>query len=74
MRSGELLWLAQGRGKEAVRGFFDKLSADQKASILAVGIDRSDACRAAVEQYLQTADIVFDKWRCDVLSGQNGLV
>ena len=60
-RSGELLWLAQVRGKEAVRGFFEKLSADQKASVLAVGIDPSGGCRAAVEQYLPTADIVFDK-------------
>jgi hypothetical protein len=41
--------------------FFEKLSADQKASVLAVGIDRSGGYRAAVEQYLPTADIVFDK-------------
>jgi transposase len=61
-RTGELLWLAVGRGKEAVRGFFDKLSAEQKASILAVGIDRSGAYRAAVELYLPNADIVFDKF------------
>ena len=61
-RTGELLWLAEGRGKEAVRGFFDKLSADQKASIRAVGIDRSGAYRAAVELYLPNADIVFDKF------------
>ena len=55
-RTGELLWLAEGRG------FFDKLSAEQKASILAVGIDRSGAYRAAVELYLPKADIVFDKF------------
>lgn len=61
-RTGELLWLAEGRGKEAVRGFFDKLSAEQKASILAVGIDRSGAYRAAVELYLPKADVVFDKF------------
>lgn len=61
-RTGELLWLAEGRGKEAVRGFFDKLNAEQKASILAVGIDRSGAYRAAVELYLPKANIVFDKF------------
>ncbi len=61
-RSGELLWLAEGRGQQALRGFFDKLSAQQKAGILAVGIDRSGAYRAAVEQYLPGADIVFDKF------------
>ena len=56
------LWLAQGRGKEALDGFFAKLSAEQKASIAAVGIDRSGAYRAAVEAHLPGADIVFDKF------------
>jgi transposase len=61
-RSGELLWLAAGRGKDALQGFFDQLSAAQKASILAVGIDRSGAYRAAVAAHLPQADIVFDKF------------
>jgi len=61
-RSGELLWLSQGRGKDALEGFFAQLSAPQKASIAAVGIDRSGAYRAAVEAHLPAADIVFDKF------------
>lgn len=61
-RSGELLWLAEGRGKDALKGFFAKLSAEQKAGIAAVGIDRSGAYRAAVEAHLPAADIVFDKF------------
>ena len=61
-RSGELLWLAEGRGKDALKGFFAKLSAEQKAAIAAVGIDRSGAYRAAVEEHLPQADIVFDKF------------
>jgi transposase len=56
------LWLAQGRGQEALDGFFAKLSPEQKASIAAVGIDRSGASRAAVEAHLPGADIVFDKF------------
>ena len=61
-RSGELLWLAEGRGKAALDGFFAKLSAGQKASIAAVGIDRSGAYRAAVETHLPQTDIVLDKF------------
>jgi transposase len=76
-RTGELLWLAEGRGKDALDGFFSKLTAAQKASIAAVGIDRrggggesrrledgraSGAYRAAVEAHLPDADIVFDKF------------
>lgn len=61
-RTGELLWLAEGRGKDALDGFFSKLTAAQKAGIAAVGIDRSGAYRAAVEAHLPEADIVFDKF------------
>lgn len=61
-RTGELLWMAEGRGKDALDGFFAKLTAAQKASIAAVGIDRSGAYRAAVEAHLPDADIVFDKF------------
>ena len=61
-RTGELLWLAEGRGKDALDGFFAKLTAQQKASIAAVGIDRSGAYRAAVQAHLPEADIVFDKF------------
>jgi len=61
-RTGELLWLAEGRGKDALKDFFAKLSAEQKASIAAVGIDRSGAYRAAVATHLPQADIVFDKF------------
>jgi hypothetical protein len=50
------LWLAQGRGQEALDGFFAKLSPEQKASIAAVGIDRSGASRAAVEAHLPGAE------------------
>lgn len=61
-RTGELLWLAEGRGKDALAGFFAKLTPEQKAGIVAVGIDRSGAYRAAVEAHLPDADIVFDKF------------
>jgi transposase len=61
-RSGELLHLAEGRGKEALKGFFSRLSLAQKQSIVAVGMDRSGACKAAVLENLPQADIVFDKF------------
>lgn len=61
-RTGELLWLAEGRGKDGLNGFFAKLTAEQKASIVAVGMDRSGAYKSAVEKQLPEADIVFDKF------------
>lgn len=60
--SGELLYLAEGRGKEALEGFFCRLSDQQKAAIHAVGMDRSGAYRSVVEEQLPAAQIVFDKF------------
>jgi transposase len=61
-RTGELLHLAEGRGQDALDGFFTKLTDGQKAAILAVAIDRSNAYRCAVASHLPHAQIVFDKF------------
>ena len=61
-RTGELLHLAEGRRKESLESFFTKLSAAQKASIVAVGMDRSGPYRAVVQEQLPAAEIVFDKF------------
>lgn len=61
-QSGELLYLAQGKKKESLQGFFDQLSAAQKASIAAVGMDRAGAYYQVVKEQLPQADIVFDKF------------
>jgi transposase len=61
-RTGELLYLAAGRGQDALAGFFAQLSPAQKAAILAVALDRSGGYRAAVERHLPQADIVLDKF------------
>jgi transposase len=61
-RTGELLHLAEGRKKESLESFFAKLSPVQKASIVAVGMDRSGPYRAVVAEQLPAAEIVFDKF------------
>lgn len=71
-RSGELLYLAEGRGKEALDGFFARLSAKQKENIVAVGMDRSGAYKSVVEQRLPQADIVFDKFH--LISNYNEVI
>jgi transposase len=60
--SGELLYMAEGKKKESLQGFFDKLSKAQKASIVAVGMDRAGAYYQVVKDQLPDADIVFDKF------------
>jgi len=60
--TGELLHMQEGRKKDSVESFFAKLTPEQKASIVAVGIDRSGAYQTAVETHLPNADIVYDRF------------
>jgi transposase len=60
--TGELLYLAEGKKKESLQGFFDKLTKAQKASIVAVGMDRAGAYLEVVKDQLPKADVVFDKF------------
>ena len=61
-RNGELLYLAAGKDRQCLDAFFSKLTPEQRAGILAVGIDRAGAYKAAVEKWLPQAEIVFDKF------------
>lgn len=60
--NGELLYLAEGKKKQSLQGFFDQLNPAQKASIRAVAMDRAGAYREVVKEQLPAADIVFDKF------------
>jgi transposase len=60
--TGELLHLAEGKKKESLQSFFDQLSPEQKASIVAVGIDRAGAYLEVVKDQLPQAAVVFDKF------------
>ena len=60
--TGELLYLAEGKKKQSLQGFFDQLSPAQKASIVAVGMDRAGAYLEVVKEQLPQADVVFDKF------------
>jgi len=60
--SGELLYMAEGKKKEVIDAFFEKLTQEQREKIQAVGIDRAGAYQASVLQYLPNADIVYDRF------------
>ena len=60
--NGELLYMAEGKKKQSLQGFFDLLSPQQKASIEAVAMDRAGAYYQVVKEQLPDADIVFDKF------------
>ena len=60
--TGELLHMAEGKKKQSLQSFFDKLSDEQKKRIVAVAIDRNGAYYEVVKEQLPDADIVFDKF------------
>lgn len=60
--TGELLHMAEGKKKQSLQGFFEKLTEAQKASIVAVGMDRAGAYLEVVKEQLPHADVVFDKF------------
>jgi len=58
--TGELLHMAEGKKKESLKSFFEKLTDEQKASIEAVGIDRSGSYQAVAQEEIPNAAIVYD--------------
>ena len=60
--NGELLYLAEGKKKASLDGFFALLSAEQAERIVAVAMDRAGAYYEAVKARLPNVEIVFDKF------------
>ncbi len=60
--NGELLHMHDGKKKESLDAFFEKLTPKQRSSIQAVGMDRAGSYKNSVEQYLPKSDIVFDRF------------
>lgn len=60
--TGEVLHLAEGKKKESLSSFFQKLTGKQLCDIQAVGMDRAGAYKAAVKEHIPHAAIVYDKF------------
>ena len=66
--TGEVLYLARGKGVEDIAPFFESMSEEQRNQIEVVSIDRSNAYKSAVERYLPHAAISYDPFHliCNV--------
>jgi len=67
--TGRIVWVAQGRGADALRGFWPALRSS-RARIKAVAMDMSAAYWAAVAEHLPNAAIVFDRFHITQLVNQ----
>jgi transposase len=60
--TGELLHMAEGKKKQSLEAFFDRLTPEQAGRIRAVGIDRSGAYREVIRERIPGAEVVYDKF------------
>jgi transposase len=60
--TGEVLHLAEGKKKESLEAFFNKLTPQRISDIEAVGMDRSGAYKSVVTKVVPHAAIVYDKF------------
>ena len=67
-----IVWAAPGRNAQTLQGFFDQLSAEQKASIRAVSIDMSAGYEKAIRapEGLPHAQVCFDPFHVVKLGGE----
>lgn len=69
--SGQVLWVGEGRGGEALQGFWQRLGRGKaKARIECVACDMSAAYWAAVQQHLPKAALVFDRFHIVKLANE----
>jgi len=70
--NGELLYMAEGKKKQSLKGFFDLLNKGQKATVKAVAMDRAGSYYQVVRKEIPKADIVFDKFH--LVANFNGVI
>lgn len=69
LESGQILWVAKGRGSDALRKFFRRLRL-ARAKVKAVACDMSAAYWSAVLKYLPGVDVVFDHFHIIKLANE----
>ena len=58
--TGELLWMAEGKGSASLDGFYAMLTEDELEDIKVVSVDRGNAYVKAVREHLPHAELSFD--------------
>lgn len=60
--TSRVVWAAEGKSSEVLKGFFEQLGPERLAQIKVVSMDLSAAYQKAVSEALPGAEIVFDKF------------
>jgi transposase len=68
--AGHVIWAAEGKNSETLKGFFEQLGPERLTGIEVVSMDLSAAYQKAVREALPDAHIVFDKFHLARLAQQ----
>jgi transposase/DNA-binding CsgD family transcriptional regulator len=69
-RTGDIVWIREGRSAATLQAFFDRLGDAGRASIRAVSIDMSAGYENAIRSAVPDAEICFDPWHVVKLAGE----
>jgi transposase len=69
-RTGDIVWIKEGRNAQTLQAFFDALDERGRGSIRAVSIDMSAGYENAVRAALPGAEVCFDPWHVVKLAGE----
>jgi transposase len=60
--TGQVVWAAQGKNAETLRGYFESLTPQERAAVEVVTMDMSAAFKKAVNESVPNAVIVYDRF------------
>ena len=69
-RTGDIVWIKEGRNAQTLQAFFDELGEGGRASIRAVSIDMSAGYEQAIRRGVPAAEVCFDPWHVVKLAGE----
>lgn len=73
LESGEVLWVGEGRSKEAFEKFFEETDPSFLADVMAVAMDMNASYHILVKQHLPQAEIVYDRYHMQAQFGKDVL-
>ena len=73
LETGEVLWVGNGRSKEAFRHFFDEIEPSFITNVKAVAMDMNASYHLLVKEFLPEAKIVYDRYHMQAQYGKEVL-
>lgn len=60
--TGQVVWAAEGKNAQTLRGYFESLTPEERAAIEVISMDMSGAFKKATEESVPNAVVVYDRF------------